>query len=97
MARQRPELEHAIERLLVTCDALEIGVEHLPFIILQAEASGAITAVEPPAEIPHPELGKKLGGSLRIGKMAGPLDLPKLTEDLERQTIEEALRQSGGF
>jgi DNA-binding NtrC family response regulator len=52
--------------------------------------------VEPAAETRHPELGEKLGGSLRIGKMTGPLDLPKLTEDLERQTIEEALRQSGG-
>ena len=85
------ELEHAIERLLVTCDALEIGVEHLPFIILQAEA-----AMEPAAEAPRPELGEKLDGSLRIGKMTGPLDLPKLTQDLERQAIEEALRQSGG-
>jgi DNA-binding NtrC family response regulator len=28
--------------------------------------------------------------------MAAPLDLPKLTEDLERRAIEEALRQSGG-
>ena len=48
------------------------------------------------AETPHPELGKKLDDSLRIGKMTGPLDLPKLTEDLERQAIEKALRQSGG-
>jgi DNA-binding NtrC family response regulator len=90
------ELEHAIERLLVTCDALEIGVEHLPFIILQAEAASAVAAMELGAETPRPELGKKLDGSLRIGKMTGPLDLPKLTEDLERQAIEEALRQSGG-
>ena len=88
------ELEHAIERLLVTCDAPEIGVEHLPFIILQAEPAAA--AMELAAETPHPELGKKLDDSLRIGKMTGPLDLPKLTEDLERQAIEKALRQSGG-
>jgi DNA-binding NtrC family response regulator len=90
------ELEHAIERLLVTSDAPEIGVEHLPFIILQAEAAGGVSAMEPAADAPRRGLGEKLGGSLRIGKMAAPLDLPKLTEDLERRAIEEALRQSGG-
>jgi len=91
------ELEHAIERLLVICDALEIGVEHLPFIILQAEGAGAVAAMEPATESPRLELGEKLDGSLRIGKTVGhSIDLPKLTEDLERQAIEEALRQSGG-
>ena len=90
------ELEHAIERLLVICDALEIGMEHLPFIISQAEGGGAVAAMEPTAETTRPELGETLDGSLRIGKMTGPLDLPKLTQDLERQAIEKALRQSGG-
>ena len=90
------ELEHAIERLLVTCDATRIGVEHLPFIISQAKADAADGAVEAIAQIPHPELGEKLEGSPRIGKVTGTVDLPKLTQDLERQAIEEALRQSRG-
>jgi DNA-binding NtrC family response regulator len=90
------ELEHAIERLLVTCDALRIGVEHLPFIMLQAETDGAVGAMEPATETLRTALGEKLDGTLRVNKMTGHLDLPKLTEDLERQAIEKALRQSGG-
>ena len=92
------ELEHAIERLLVTCDAPKIGVEHLPFIMLQVETAAAVAAaVEPVKEIERTEFGEKLDKPLQMGKMmTGPLDLPKLTQDLERQAIEEALRQSGG-
>jgi DNA-binding NtrC family response regulator len=88
------ELEHAIERLLVTSDSDRIGVENLPFVISQAEAATTAVAttrlaaaVAPP---PRADLGEKLGFS------DGRLDLPKLTEDLERRAIEEALRLSDG-
>ena len=88
------ELEHAIERLLVTCDTDRITVENLPFVISQAEAATTAVAttrlaaaVTPP---PRADLGEKLEFS------DGRLDLPKLTEDLERRAIEEALRLSDG-
>jgi len=86
------ELEHAIERLMVTCDADKIGLEHLPFVIAQSDdASAAVAArltsnVFTPAVLPPTTL-------LSDGAV---LDLPRLTDDLERQAIEQALRQSNG-
>ena len=84
------ELEHAIERLLVTSDAAQIGVEHLPFVISQAEATSTAVAarltnnVFPSAEIMEPP-------------MRGPgVDLTKLTNDIERRAILDALRHTNG-
>ena len=74
------ELEHAIERLMVICDAAMIDVEHLPSLISEGDAT--MLNEEPTA------------GSLRF--QPDGIDLPKLTENLERQAIEEALRRSGG-
>jgi DNA-binding NtrC family response regulator len=87
------ELEHAIERLLVTCDSEKIGEEHLPFVISQAEsataalAASTLAAAMPPA---HGDLGEKLEFS------DGMFNLPKVTEDIERKAIEEALRRTDG-
>jgi DNA-binding NtrC family response regulator len=68
------ELEHAIERLLVICDANTIDVEQLPVLFTETQdiSNGKITF------------------------QADGLNLPKLTEDLERQAIEEALRRANG-
>ena len=74
------ELEHAIERLMVICDAAMIDVEHLPSLVSEGDAT--MLNEEPPSAV----LGFETDG----------LDLPKLTENLERQAIEEALRRSGG-
>jgi DNA-binding NtrC family response regulator len=88
------ELEHAVERLLVTCDTERINVENLPFVISQAEAdTTAVATTRLAAAVaapPRADLGEKLEFS------DGRLDLPKLTEDLERRAIEEALRLSDG-
>jgi DNA-binding NtrC family response regulator len=84
------ELEHAIERLLVTCDSNKIGAEDLPFVISQADVATAQIASRLAATTPNVKLGEKLEFN-----DAG-LDLPKITEDLERRAIEEALRRTDG-
>ena len=88
------ELEHAVERLLVISDTDRINVENLPFVISQAEADTtavATTRLAAAASTPsRTDLGEKLEFS------DGRLDLPKLTEDLERRAIEEALKLSDG-
>lgn len=78
------ELEHAIERLLVTCDANPLDAEHLPFVMTQVVEEPAPAAVTIPSTA-----APVFGGS-------GVIDLPKLTDDLERQAIEAALVRSGG-
>jgi len=84
------ELEHAIERLLVTCDSNRIIIEDLPFVISQAEVSTAQIASRLAATTPDVNLGEKLEFH------QDGLDLPKITEDLERRAIEEALRRTDG-
>jgi DNA-binding NtrC family response regulator len=84
------ELEHAIERLLVTCDSNKISAEDLPFVISQADVATAQVSSRLAATAPNPHLGEKMGFD------QGGLDLPKITEDLERRAIEEALRRTGG-
>jgi two-component system response regulator PilR (NtrC family) len=84
------ELEHAIERLLVTCDSNKIVAEDLPFVISQAEQATAQITSRLTATTPNVDLGEKLEFN-----DAG-LDLPKVTEDLERRAIEEALRRTSG-
>jgi len=86
------ELEHAIERVLVICDSNPIGTDNLPFVIANAEvpADGAMTRI--PTGIPRAvEVGERLEFDER-----GHLDLPKLTDNIERRAIEEALRRSDG-
>jgi DNA-binding NtrC family response regulator len=86
------ELEHAIERLLVTCDSNKIGVEDLPFVISQADAAAtAQIASRLAATTPSFNVGKKVEFN------ESGLDLPKVTEDIERRAIEEALRRTGGI
>lgn len=100
------ELEHAIERLMVICDANKIDASDLPYAISQAEiataaASTALAHSDSPARV---EMSEKLGetdASLKANGhnsdfTGGPIDLPKLTEDLERKAIEEALRRTDG-
>jgi len=84
------ELEHAIERLLVTCDSDKICAEDLPFVISQADVATAQVASRLAATTPDNHLGEKMGFD------EGGLDLPKITEDIERRAIEEALRRTGG-
>ena len=84
------ELEHAIERLLVTCDANKISAEDMPFVIAQADMATAQIASRLAASVPLIDLGEKLEFA------ESGLDLPKITEDLERRAIEEALRRTGG-
>ncbi len=85
------ELEHAIERLLVTSDSMRIGVEDLPFVISQAEVATAQIASRLAGTTPNVHLGEKLKFD------ENGLDLPKITEGIERQAIEEALRRTGGI
>jgi DNA-binding NtrC family response regulator len=84
------ELEHAVERLLVTCDSNKIVVEDLPFVISQADVATAQIASRLTATTPSVNLGEKLEFD------ENGLDLPKITEDIERRAIEEALRRTGG-
>ena len=84
------ELEHAIERLLVTCDSDKICAEDLPFVISQADVATAQVASRLAATTPDNHLGEKMGFD------EGGLNLPKITEDIERRAIEEALRRTGG-
>jgi DNA-binding NtrC family response regulator len=84
------ELEHAIERLLVTCDSNKITEQDLPFVISQSEQATAQITSRLTATTPHVDLGEKLEFN------DTGLDLPKVTEDLERRAIEEALRRTGG-
>ncbi len=84
------ELEHAIERLLVTCDSDKICAEDLPFVISQADVATAQVASRLAATTPNIHLGEKMGFA------EGGLDLPKITEDIERRAIEEALRRTNG-
>jgi DNA-binding NtrC family response regulator len=95
------ELQHAIERLLVTCDESQIFVSHLPFVISQAEplpsAASAPAVVAPQflaASAGVPTKRSDLGDQLEFE--GGRLDLPKLTEDIERRAIEEALKRTDG-
>jgi len=93
------ELEHAVERLLVICDSDKIDVGDLPFIIAGSEpvtaaASAALAAnegekfgVKDPSLTPN---GKK------VDFQSGTVDLTKLTDDLERAHITEALQRAGG-
>ncbi|MBI5394437.1 MAG: sigma-54-dependent Fis family transcriptional regulator [Verrucomicrobia bacterium] len=85
------ELEHVVERLLVTSDASLIEPGHLPFVIASSVAGPngmlAIPAPEPAAAVA--EQGGSSGGE-------GQLDLAKITGDIERRAIEEALRRAGG-
>jgi transcriptional regulator with GAF, ATPase, and Fis domain len=74
------ELEHMIERLLVTCDAAALDVEQLPFLVSEGDA--AMPGDEP--------------ASVALKVQPDGLDLPKMTENLERQAILEALRRSNG-
>jgi DNA-binding NtrC family response regulator len=84
------ELEHAIERLLVTCDSTKIGAEDLPFVISQADQATAQITSRLAATTPQVDLGEKWEFD------DSGLDLPKVTEDLERRAIEEALRRTDG-
>jgi len=84
------ELEHAIERLLVTCDATKISAEDLPFVISQADQATAQITSRLAATTPQVDLGEKWEFN------DTGLDLPKVTEDLERRAIEEALRRTDG-
>jgi DNA-binding NtrC family response regulator len=84
------ELEHAIERLMVTSDSNKIGVEDLPFVISQADAATAAAASQLAGTTSHERLGEKLEF------VDGGIDLPKLTESIERKAIEEALRRTSG-
>jgi DNA-binding NtrC family response regulator len=88
------ELEHAVERLLVTCDSDRITVENLPFVISQAEAATTAAASTRLAAAGTAPARADLGEKLEFSN--GRLDLPKLTEDLERRAIEEALKLSDG-
>jgi DNA-binding NtrC family response regulator len=71
-----------------------ITVENLPFVISQAEvATTAVATTRLAASVSGParaDLGEKLEFT------NGRLNLPKLTEDLERRAIEEALKLSDG-
>jgi DNA-binding NtrC family response regulator len=84
------ELEHAIERVLVTCDSSQIGAEHLPFVISQAETATAAASANLAETIGRAHLGEKLQFD------EGGLDLTRLTDKIEREAIEEALRRSDG-
>jgi DNA-binding NtrC family response regulator len=92
------ELQHAIERLLVTCDDPLVDVNHLPFVISQAEVLPAPATVSQPAFALAsgltPQRAANLGERLEFEN--GRLDLPKLTDDIERRAIEEALRRAEG-
>ncbi len=75
------ELEHTIERILITCDAPLIDVEHLPTLMAESEA------------VPVEETAPTRGG---LDFPLSGLDLHRLTQEMERKAIEEALRRSGG-
>ncbi len=87
------ELEHTVERVLVISDSQTIGPEHLPFVIASTESAPAAEPAHATLTVtmPRPALGEKLEFDQQ-----GRLDLPKLTEDLERQAIVEALRRTDG-
>ncbi len=87
------ELEHTIERILVISDSHVIGPEHLPFVITDIEPQSAAEPAHATLTVtmPRPDLGEKLTFDEQ-----GRLDLPRLTEDLERQAIVEALRRTEG-
>ncbi len=86
------ELEHAVERLLVTCDSNRIDPEDFPFVISQADAAtAAATTHLATATTPRERHGEKMQFE------DGSIDLPKLTEDIERKAIEEALRRTNGI
>ena len=88
------ELEHAIERLLVTCDAARVSAENLPFVIAKAEATTA-TATTAMAATDRAHLGEAM--PMDVGEMeTGTFDLTKVTDEIERKAIAEALRRSGG-
>ncbi len=59
-------------------------------MISQADAATAQIASRLAASTPNVHLGEKLEFE------SSGLDLPKITEDLERRAIEEALRRTGG-
>ncbi len=88
------ELEHAIERVLVITDSAEIGADNLPFVIANAEATPVVSeaTLNLTPSVPRAiEAGERLEFDDR-----GHLDLPKLTDDIERRAIEEALRRCEG-
>ena len=85
------ELEHAIERLLVTCDSNRISAEDLPFVISQADVATATVSAR--LALAGPARGD-MGERLEFTDTG--IDLPKITEDIERKAIEEALRRTGG-
>ena len=91
------ELEHTIERLMVTGDGVPIGPEHLPFatavarddsaaVVTELTVSGARSALGDPPAASDPKLEFGSGG----------IDLTKLTDDLERKAIVEALQRTSG-
>jgi DNA-binding NtrC family response regulator len=84
------ELEHAVERLMVTSDSNKVGVEDLPFVISQADAATAAASSQLAGTTSRERLGEKLEF------VDGEIDLPKLTESIERKAIEEALRRTSG-
>jgi two-component system response regulator HydG len=85
------ELEHVVERLLVTTDASFIEPGHLPFVITSSVAGpNGLLAI--PAPEPSPAAAEPPAGS----GAEGPMDLTKMTEDVERRAIEDALRRAGG-
>ncbi len=84
------ELEHAIERILVTSDAPQIGAENLPFVISNAEVATATASSHLAVAAQRSDLGEKLEFD------QGGFDLTKLTEEIERKAIEEALRRTRG-
>jgi DNA-binding NtrC family response regulator len=89
------ELEHAIERLLVTCDATRISAENLPFVISKAEAVTVSATAQMVATAERASFGERM--PIDVGEMEqGTFDLTKLTDDIERKAITEALRRSGG-
>ena len=89
------ELEHAIERLLVTCDADRISAENLPFVISKAEATTASATAQMVATADREHFGEALPMDMTEMEK-GTFDLTKVTDEIERKAIVEALRRSDG-
>ncbi len=84
------ELEHAIERVMVTADADTIDACHLPFVRLQTDAAAEAVSTSLATAVLREQLGQPLDFK------NGQLDLPGITDAIEKKAIVEALQRCDG-